>query len=283
MLYTLDELFALLDKTGDPALPPQSARTLLPDDAGQKTLFDDAAPASGSGGTFRRPPPGPGLYLSGNLDLAGLPESARRLFDLSVDAYSAFVHVWMSELSIEAAAIRFGRKVLAATDRQGAERAATDRGDPDVQIVQETAYKVQREIHRLLGFLRFSSGLEGLYTARCAPDYLVLPALASHFVRRFGDTPWAIIDEKRNLCLRRLPDGTAGGEPELVIAGFPLTDPLGLTDPWDLGDPWEKLWRQYHRVINNESRKNPGLQRQFMPLRYWKYLPEVAGKDRGFP
>ena len=36
----------------------------------------------------------------------------------------------------------------------------------------------------------------------------------------------------------------------------------------------EDLWRLYHRSINNESRNNPGLQRQFMPSRYRKYLNE---------
>jgi probable DNA metabolism protein len=46
-------------------------------------------------------------------------------------------------------------------------------------------------------------------------------------------------------------------------------------DPGDT--PWEDLWRTYHRAINNPCRKNPGLQRQFMPLRYWKYLSEMEG------
>ncbi|MCL2215341.1 MAG: DUF4130 domain-containing protein, partial [Treponema sp.] len=39
-------------------------------------------------------------------------------------------------------------------------------------------------------------------------------------------------------------------------------------------DKWEALWKHYHKTINNESRDNPNLQRQLMPRRYWKYLPE---------
>jgi probable DNA metabolism protein len=39
-------------------------------------------------------------------------------------------------------------------------------------------------------------------------------------------------------------------------------------------DEWEELWKHYHKTINNEDRDNPGLQKQLMPKRYWKYLPE---------
>jgi probable DNA metabolism protein len=42
------------------------------------------------------------------------------------------------------------------------------------------------------------------------------------------------------------------------------------------GGEWEKLWQHYHKTINNESRNNPNLQRQFMPKRYWKYLTELG-------
>ena len=38
---------------------------------------------------------------------------------------------------------------------------------------------------------------------------------------------------------------------------------------------WENLWRNYHSTINNPGRSNPDLQKQFMPKRYWKYLPEM--------
>jgi probable DNA metabolism protein len=115
------------------------------------------------------------------------------------------------------------------------------------------------------GFLRFSPDDKGAYLALCAPDHFVLPALAPHFTRRFGGQEWAIIDEKRRLCLSRLP----GEPPRLLRISPPLarrSSPI---------DDWEDLWRHYHRTINNESRNNPRLQRQFMPERYWKYLPEL--------
>ncbi|MDR0441934.1 MAG: TIGR03915 family putative DNA repair protein [Treponema sp.] len=208
-----------------------------------------------------------GLY-SGGFNLCG--ESARLLFELSEDAFSAFVHAWMSELPIENEILSFGRKVIAASvtggsktaKKQAAEKAASDHSGADTLAVMGAAYKVERELHRLIGLLRFTPTDDGVYIARCTPDHLVLPAFGEHFTARFRETAWAIIDEKRNLAISRKP-----GEQAAMFA---------LTEAFTGGsDEWEDLWRHYHKTINNESRKNPNLQRQLMPKRYWKYLPEM--------
>ncbi|HCC37771.1 MAG TPA: hypothetical protein DEQ14_09200 [Treponema sp.] len=215
-----------------------------------------------------------GLYSQGGLDLRALPGIACVLYELSVNAFDAFVHAWMSELPIQAETLRFGRKILAAGgtyvgnvqgNRAAAERAAADRGDSDVKIVLDTAYKVWHEIDRMRGLLRFAPGGDGQYVAHCTPDYFVLPALGEHFSLRFGDMPWSIVDDKRRVCLRRMP----GMPPEICGAEsrFVCQD-SGF-------DGWEQLWRQYHKTINNEDRNNPGLQRRFMPKRYWQNLPEM--------
>jgi len=208
------------------------------------------------------------------------------LFELSVEAYSAALHARMSCLPIAKEISRYIEKVKnsgsihavggvpstspqSEVDRINADKAAFDRGDPDVLTVLRAAGKVRHEIHRLLGLLRFSPDSNGFYTARCAPDHLILPALAEHFTLRFGETPWIIIDEKREICLLR----EKGAEAVLVS----LSSQNQKTRPTEncTADFWEDLWRLYHRSINNESRKNPGLQLQFMPRRYQKYLPEM--------
>ncbi|MDR0473598.1 MAG: DUF4130 domain-containing protein, partial [Treponema sp.] len=117
-----------------------------------------------------------GLYSSGGIDISTLPKSARFLYELSINAFDALVHAWMSDLPIDAEIIRFGRKILNATNRAGAEKAVSDRGDPDVRTVLGTAQKVWREIDRFRGFLRFSPDEEGVYIAHCEPDYYILPA-----------------------------------------------------------------------------------------------------------
>ncbi|MDR0878682.1 MAG: TIGR03915 family putative DNA repair protein [Treponema sp.] len=206
-------------------------------------------------------------------------DTAFRLRELSADAYDVYINAVLSELPIENELIRFAKKVI-QSGRDGAEKACTDRGDPDVEIVQKAAYKVVREIDRLMGLLRFNPNSKGQYIARCSPDTFVLPGLAEHFRQRFGETPWAIIDEKRSIALVS-QDGAA---PQLVSTSPLPPPPSPLIPPSSepkvrfhpsSPDPWEGLWRQYHEVINNEGRYNPGLQRQFMPQRYWKYLPEM--------
>jgi len=222
------------------------------------------------------------LHASAGMDLAVLPPHTRRLFELSANALEAIVHAWMSELPVTAETIRFGQKILAAANaageleagqqwaadaqRRAADTAATDRGDADARPVLEAAYKVWHEIHRLMGLLRFCPDESGAYIARCEPDHLVLPALGPHFRERFGQTPWAIIDEKR-----RFGVSCSGTSLDFFITG---KTPAPLEN--QPNSEWENLWRHYHKTINNESRNNPHLQRRFMPQRYWKYLTELT-------
>jgi len=210
-------------------------------------------------------------YFSDKFDSSLLEGPASRFFELAPNAFDAFLRAWMSELPVAKELVSFGRKVLASAEtcevgfeekQKAAQRAAYDRGDSDTQAVLNAAFKVEREVDRMRGILRFYPQ-DDVYAARCAPDHFVLPALAQYFSVRFGETSWLIIDEKRALSLSCLPPESAKlvrEEANAQSAG---------------GDEWEDLWRHYHSTINNEERKNPNLQRQFMPKRYWKYLPEM--------
>ena len=132
-------------------------------------------------------------------------------------------------------------------------------------------YKVQHETHRMMGLLRFTPNEDGEFIARCAPDHFILPFLEDYFNSRFNETAWSIIDEKRGLCLRRRTGERAKIIPlnEEASAG---NEAAGTNNK---PDDWEELWKHYHKIINNEDRNNPNLQRQLMPQRYWKYLPEM--------
>jgi hypothetical protein len=288
---SLEGLFAILDGVCRGASLPDRVRLEInplgcleddspvdgrsfPEDPAQRDLFE----AGEAGQPY--PTEGAGIvYRSAKSRGAG-DGAAKELFAASANACDDFIHGWMSEFPIAAELLRFAWKVIAAARAGGsgspegilspearlaAGRAAVDRGDPAVVTTLNAAFKVCREIDRLRGLLRFVPDNQGVYTARCAPDHFVLPGLADHFFQRFGDTPWAIVDEKRRLALVC----SADGEPRL-IRGFALKA-AGPSMP----DAWTELWRQYHRAINNESRRNPVLQRQFMPVRYWKYLNEI--------
>ncbi|MDR0313448.1 MAG: TIGR03915 family putative DNA repair protein [Treponema sp.] len=238
--------------------------------AGQHALVYSTEPQSGVVSTIR-----------------GSPLEA--LFELSLRAYDTVIHAEMDEsfpqIELEQYiqkifdAVRETEKSLGQHSRQkkseadiqlasraAAEKAASDRGDALVRRVCDAAYKVEHEIHRLMGLLRFNPGADNMWLARCAPDHFILPCLAEHFMARFGDDPWAIIDEKRGLALVRQRGEDCRFGP---LSAFPF-----LADGVQMQDNWEDLWRHYHKTIFIENRKNPGLQRQLMPARYWKYLPE---------
>ena len=228
-----------------------------------------------------------GLYSDAGIDFSALPPDSGRLYELSVNAFSAIIHAKMSELPISMAVSRFEQKILAAADaagmsanaaaaaeraraetamRRAAELAAEDRCDPDACTVYEAAHKVRHEICRMRGLLRFAPGEDGVYAALCSPDHFVLPALGEHFKKRFGGVPWAIIDEKRLFRLRY--------EPKKPFEFSRISEiPKALKAPQN--GKWENMWRQYHKSINNENRYNPDLQKQFLPQRYWKHLTEM--------
>jgi len=227
-----------------------------------------------------------GMHAKTGIDFSVLKPEILSLFELSRDAFGAIVYAWMSELPVTGQIIRFGKKILASQNtvtiepahrgeletarRKAAQIAATDRGDFDVQTVREAAYKVWHETNRLMGLLRFCPDEKGVYIAQCEPDHFVLPALGPHFMERFGETPWAIIDNKRrfSLCCETGQTGASGGT--LVFSA----NAGNVFEKGQAGE-WENLWKHYHKTINNESRNNPDLQKRFMPTRYWKYLTEL--------
>jgi probable DNA metabolism protein len=216
-----------------------------------------------------------------NGDLSGI---AQELYEVSAVGYTNFVYAWMSEFPIEAEIIRFGFALIQAARkanhssqtisfhaREAAEIVRNNLMDSAVKIVRDASFKVARESHRLSGLLRFSLGSANVPVAYCSPDHFVLPLLAEHFTLRFGDSPWAIIDEKRQLALMK----NIGPDAEAELEAFNPHHPWFVDLRGEKRDAWETLWLSYFKAINNESRANPKVQLSFMPRRYWKYLPEV--------
>jgi probable DNA metabolism protein len=271
---SLESLFEILKHVCDGAdLPVNMSRSqerqLSNNKSSQCDLFDDSKPVK----TAAKNP------ISDHL--GGI---AKELYEISAAGYSNFVYAWMSEFPIEAAIIQFGFSLIDAarkTDkhlsygivsykaREAAENARNNRMETSVKIVRDASHKVGFEAHRLSGLLRFSFGSANVPVAFCAPDHFVLPILAEHFSLRFGDSPWAIVDEKRDLALMK----ESGSEAALLIhnPGHPWFAGIHNTQ----SDEWESLWLSYFKAINNESRVNPKVQLNFMPKRYWKYLPEM--------
>ncbi|MFT3740269.1 MAG: TIGR03915 family putative DNA repair protein [Breznakibacter sp.] len=151
----------------------------------------------------------------------------------------------------------------------------TDLGNSDVLTVHKLYRKVAREAHRVLMFLRFEQAADGTYFAPYAPKYDVVPLVAGHFKARFADQSWIIYDTRRDygICFNAKDghiDRFSFEAPAFNAADGKLNP--GIEHPDE--DNWQALWRAYFKGTAIAERKNPTLQMNFMPKRFWKYLTE---------
>jgi len=204
-------------------------------------------------------------YFSRGFNKSILKGTMRDLFNLSFNAFDIVLHAWLSELPVEKEMIAYARKIITS------KKTENNILDADTRAVIEASSKVQREVHRMMGLLRFTPDDKNVFTAKCEPDHFILPCLIEYFTSRFGEIQWTVIDVKRNLNLCRC----AGKKAKIEKSSAYLNaDTDNNNASCASGDEWEDLWKHYHKIINNEERENANLQRQFMPQRYWKYLPE---------
>lgn len=97
-------------------------------------------------------------------------------------------------------------------------------------------------------------------------DTRVLELLAPHFSDRFPNENWMIYDKKRQKVLAH----EQGGECTVYIQAVLNTQE---TDPVQ-SDEYENLWKAFCSHITIPERKNTGLQRQFVPLKFRSNMPE---------
>lgn len=125
----------------------------------------------------------------------------------------------------------------------------------------ELEHVVNREAHKYKGFIRFEMSEFGFF-ARIAPKHDILPLIAPHFWKRFGDDR-AIADENRG-----------------VVA---LIDQNGYRIVRATADRFEKhesekkfegLWKRFFDTISIKERTNDKLQKQMIPLRYREFMNE---------
>ncbi|MBN1980232.1 MAG: TIGR03915 family putative DNA repair protein [Chitinivibrionales bacterium] len=138
--------------------------------------------------------------------------------------------------------------------------------DPRVIECHQCSSQVLREIHRMVGILRFEELQDGLSYGRCEPDHDIIGFLALHFMQRLPDQPWAIHDLRRARAI--LYD-----KQHLEYVHVPvLYEPSRSRQEHFIGG----LWRNYHNRMCIAERKNLQLQQHFIPNRYRPYMTEFA-------
>lgn len=143
-----------------------------------------------------------------------------------------------------------------------------------VRQVQDLAHKVRHESHRLKGLIRLKESAANKYYAAVEPDYKTLVLLAPHFKNRFSTMDWIIHDLKRE---------------EAIIFSAADQEWLLINLEKDFMPKFSKkeqeiqnLWCSFFTAVSIQNRKNPKIQQQFMPKKYWKHLIETPGSSRQF-
>ncbi len=137
------------------------------------------------------------------------------------------------------------------------------------EIVMEVVKIVRRvngESHSMLGFVRFKKIGDNHYYSAIEPDHNILTLIAPHFSSRFSNENFIIHDLKRNLAIINKNNTWS-------IDVLTKEDGKVFLNTKDEGE-YEALWKNYFNSTSISSRENLKLQRQHMPIRYWKHLTE---------
>jgi probable DNA metabolism protein len=233
--------------------------------AARSGVLPDGFSTEGSGGGVDLFSPTVCVHTDASLATA----FGRRLQQIDWHLPGEVLRVFLSE---EEGVERLLYQYVLVLARDGA-GARANRTDPVVEKIRRLYRKVGSETHRLTGLLRFEELADGLLWGSCEPAANVTPLLVPHFKARLRNYRWIICDVKRGTALYY--DGEKVQAVELqqhVLAS--LKNRGQLPGRTATSDRYADLWRSFFKSVTIAGRKNPKLQRQCMPKRFWKWLPE---------
>lgn len=139
-----------------------------------------------------------------------------------------------------------------------------------VIAASECMRRVTFEVHRFKGFVRFMESESGALYAPISPDNDISELLLPHFRGRIPDIPFVIHDVRR--AKAAVWDGVHAFTAPLERAEIVLSaDEEG----------WQALWRRYYASVNIPSRRRLKQMKGYMPVRYWKFMPEMPAAAIG--
>ena len=143
---------------------------------------------------------------------------------------------------------------------------------PCVMRVFELARYAQNEIQHLKGFLRFQELENGLLFARIGPNNNIVTFLAPHFSDRYPNENFVIYDENRRIFVLH-----PVRKQWSVVTGESIDEEM--TKQFSKKEKeYQELFRYFCDRIAIKERKNPGLQRQMLPIRFQEYMVEFDKK-----
>lgn len=143
-------------------------------------------------------------------------------------------------------------------------------GNPYIARVFELSRSTGNEAHHLLGFLRFQELENGVLFSAIHPKNQVISVLAEHFADRLPQEHFMIYDATYQIAAIH----KAGSGYFLTDASNLNPDVITRLSPAE--KEYQKLWCGFFDSIAIEARKNPKLQSQNIPKRFWKDTVELA-------
>lgn len=188
---------------------------------------------------------------------------------LSESALYSLTTCWLSELpEVGMLLFRYMHKAIDAP-----KSIELNFGDADVLELSKIYKKVSGERLRVMQFLRFQKASDGTFFAALEPLYNVLPLTTAFLKDRFADQRWLLYDLKRAYGfyydLNRVEEIHFEEQKAHLLSGL-LSDELMDSDELF----FQQLWKQYFSSVAIQERRNPRLQRQHMPARFWRFMPE---------
>ena len=138
--------------------------------------------------------------------------------------------------------------------------------EPAVVAAEECIRRVTFEAERMRGFIRFLESESGALYAAFAPDNDICDMLVPHFKARLPHFPFVLHDVARKKAA--IYDGEHVFFAPLERAEVALS--ANETE-------WQALWKRYYVSVNIPSRERLKQMRGYMPVRYWKFMPELNG------
>lgn len=141
---------------------------------------------------------------------------------------------------------------------------------PWVQRVFEINRKVQNEVHHYLEFIRFQEVQKEppVLLAVCEPQNRILALVTEHFADRLNPEHFVIYDKAH----AEASFHGAGGN--WFIRKLEMEECQALEELERHNEEYAGLWKVFFDAIAIQERKNPGLQRNNMPLRYRNHMTE---------
>lgn len=142
-------------------------------------------------------------------------------------------------------------------------------GEPCITCIFELCRQTGNEAHHLLEFLRFAELQSGILYAKMHPKNDVLPILATHFTNRLPLENFIIYDATHQTAAVH-----CSSKDYIIVDASELN--LDLTKEFSLEEEtFQNLWKAFFDAIAIEARKNPKLQIQNIPKRFWADTVEL--------